>query len=249
MDHHENCMICGASLRYAADAVMRECAICHRSSMSNCACEEGHFVCDECHSEEALAYLLPFLLNSKEKSPQCLLEDVMALPQVHMHGPEHHAIVPCVLLCAYANCGGSVQLERALIEALRRGKQVVGGSCGYWGACGAAVGAGIYVSIILDSNPLNKDVWTLPQMVVSESLRRNSVLGGPRCCKRTCRTAISTAAQFTTEGLGVKMEDEFILCTYSERNRECLREQCPYFKKENACPSIKLERIWSIRSN
>mgnify|MGYP002869165356 CR=1 FL=1 len=70
----------------------------------------------------------------------------MALPQVHMHGPEHHGIVPCVLLTAYRNNGGEVDLPSSLREAVRRAKQVPGGTCGYWGACGAAIGAGIDIS-------------------------------------------------------------------------------------------------------
>ena len=30
------------------------------------------------------------------------------LPDVHLHGPEHHGVVPCVLLTAYRNCGGAL---------------------------------------------------------------------------------------------------------------------------------------------
>lgn len=40
----------------------------------------------------------------------------MDLPSVHMHGPEHHAIVPCVLLTAFRNNGEHMDYDAALSE-------------------------------------------------------------------------------------------------------------------------------------
>ena len=142
------CMLCGKPLRYEKTARPRRCAVCGEEKLSSCACEDGHFVCDACHSAGLDAFFIPFLLQSGEKCPQTLLEQVMALPQVHMHGPEHHAIVPCVLLTAFHNCGGGNDLKEDLSVALKRGRQVPGGVCGYWGVCGAAAGAGIYMSVV-----------------------------------------------------------------------------------------------------
>jgi hypothetical protein len=227
--HRENCMICGAPLVYMDAAEMRECAVCHRVFPANASCQAGHFVCDECHSMGALSFLVPLLLESKEKSPQRLLEEVMSNPKVHMHGPEHHSIVPCVLLTAYHNCGGELELTRALREAVRRGKQVPGGSCGYLGACGAAVGAGIFASIALGSSPLSGENWALPQQLTGECLSLNAAVGGPRCCKRTSRTAISAGVRFAKEHLGVAMEDEFLPCVYPGHNTECLKNGCPFY--------------------
>lgn len=229
--HRENCLICGAPLVYLAEAELRECAVCHRRLPANAGCEAGHFVCDECHSMGALSFLVPLLLESKEKSPQRLLETVMSYPGVHMHGPEHHSIVPCVLLTAYRNCGGALDLPRALREAARRGKQIPGGSCGYMGACGAAVGAGIFASVALGASPLSGENWALPQLLTGECLRRNAAIGGPRCCKRTSRTAISAGVRFAEERLGVTMEDELIPCAYTGHNSECLKSACPYHRE------------------
>jgi hypothetical protein len=227
--HSVNCLICGAKLVYMDEAEKRECAICHRSFPANASCENGHFVCDECHSMGALLFLLPLLLESREKSPQRLLETVMANRAVHMHGPEHHSIVPCVLLTAYHNCGGELDLPRALREAARRGKQVPGGACGYLGACGAAVGAGIFASVALGASPLSGENWALSQQLTGECLIRNAELGGPRCCKRTSRTAVSAGVRFAAEHLGVTMEDERIPCAYARRCSECLKAGCPYY--------------------
>ena len=165
------CMLCGKPLVYEKDASLRRCSICGEEKLSNCACEDGHFVCDSCHSAGLDVFFVPFLLQSREQSPQLLLEQVMALPQVHMHGPEHHAIVPCVLLTAFHNCGGGNDLKEDLAAALKRGKQVPGGACGYWGVCGAAAGAGIYMSILTGSNPVNENAWALPMKLTARCLK------------------------------------------------------------------------------
>lgn len=46
------------------------------------------------------------------------------------------------LITAYHNAGGEVDMEWALSEMVRRGKQVPGGACGNWGACGAGLSIG-----------------------------------------------------------------------------------------------------------
>ena len=77
----------------------------------------------------------------------------MDLPSVHMHGPEHHAIVPSVLLTALRNNGERMNYDTALSEICKRARQVPGGTCGYWGVCGAAAGAGIFMSVMTDPVP------------------------------------------------------------------------------------------------
>jgi hypothetical protein len=54
-------------------------------------------------------------------------------------------------------------------------------------------------------------------------------VGGPRCCKRTGRLAITGAAAFTAELLGVEMPLGKVACRYFRENRECLFRDCPYF--------------------
>ena len=223
------CLICARTLVYRERAERMRCAVCGREFEANCCCEDGHYVCDDCHEAGAEAFFLPFLLHSEEKDPLLLLEQVMALPRVHMHGPEHHVIVPCVLLAAYRNNGGELDAEAALREAVRRGKKVPGGSCGYGGVCGAAAGAGIYMSILLGSTPLHREAWPFPQKLVGECLTILADLGGPRCCKRTGRLCVTHAAQRTADWLGVEMPVGEIKCRYFRKNRECITRDCPYY--------------------
>ena len=229
--HFSGCAICGAPLIYDSGAVDRTCAVCRKTRVSNAVCESGHFVCDDCHGTAA-ASVMAFLLKSSERDAGALLAETLRLAGVHMHGPEHHFIVPCVLLTAYKNCGGKLDLERALTLAVSRGKQVPGGACGYLGVCGAAAGAGIFAGIVLGSTPKSAAVWSLPQELTALCLTEIASHSGPRCCKRTSRAAVEIGTRFTRERLGIDMQSSGGSCEYPHRNRDCLRAACPYFDKE-----------------
>lgn len=176
-----------------------------------------------------MASVFRMLLQSKETDPLKLSQTIWEQPSIHLHGPEHHIILPCVLLTAFHNNGGDINLKEALKEANIRGKQVPGGACGFWGVCGAAIGAGIYASIVTNSNPLNASAWSLPQILSSRCLAKMAEVGGPRCCKRTSRIAVSEAIKFTKEHLGVTIPEENLVCTFIMRNKECLKTNCPYY--------------------
>lgn len=166
-EHFSGCLICGASITYRAESSIQTCSICHKEQLTNAVCENGHFICDACHSYGTYAPVIAALRDSTEKDALLLLEKIMDLPSVHMHGPEHHAIVPCVLLTAFRNNGEHMNYDAALSEICKRAKQVPGGTCGYWGVCGAAAGAGIFMSVMTGSSPLHKDAWPFPQKLVS----------------------------------------------------------------------------------
>jgi len=228
-DHFTDCMICGAELIYSETSSLETCYICGKKSMTNALCSQGHYICDGCHSYSSYAPIYAYLRESLEKDPIKLFEDVIRMPKVHMHGPEHHFIIPLVLLTAFRNCGGKLNYDSSMLEAYKRASQAPGGICGNWGVCGAAAGAGIYASIILGSNPLNKEVWPVPQKLASDILARLSGIGGPRCCKRTGRVAIQMAAKFTSQLCGVEIKTGHASCGYFLRNRECIKEDCPYY--------------------
>ena len=223
-----NCLICGKPLIYSGKTVMRRCAVCGEEKPSDAVCEDGHFVCDECHNKDGAA-VRARLLNIDEKDPIKIFLDVVKLPSVHMHGPEHHCIVPCVLLTAYKNNGGDIDLRECLDEAWKRGKKLSGGSCGFLGVCGAAAGAGIYASILSEATPLTAEVWDVPQRMTMRFLETLVETGGPRCCKRTGRQSIETAVEFTKERFGVDMPVSRPRCEFFPKNKECLHERCPYF--------------------
>ena len=222
------CLLCGKAIKYESQGVERTCAICQKSTVANAVCVDNHFVCDTCHSG-GIDVFLPLLQKSKERSPFRILQQVFINPEIHMHGPEHHHIIPCVLLTAYHNNGGDLDLENSLQEALNRGKQIPGGACGFWGACGTAIGAGIYASVVTGSNPLKAETWHVPPQLTARCLTKMAEIGGPRCCKRASMIAIETAIEFTKENLGVTIPEERLYCNHAWENKECIGNKCPYF--------------------
>ena len=227
----ENCVFCGKPLIYFPEEKLLECRICHRIKPANAACEDGHFVCDECHSG-CEAVVLTYLRKSNEKDPIALLHQIFKLEDVHLHGPEHHSIVPCVLITAFHNCGGQLDFDSCLLEAWKRGKKISGGACGFLGVCGAAAGAGIFASIVSGATPLTGKQWAIPQRLTAACLEAMAEVGGPRCCKRTSRIAVECAVEFSQREFGVSMPVSRPDCTYWSRNNECIRQRCPFFPKK-----------------
>lgn len=235
LDFQSGCCICGKPLVYETESRLRVCAVCGKEIKSNAACEDGHFVCDSCHSSGFVG-IRGFLKYSTETDPDRLFLEAVAHPGVHMHGPEHHCIVPWVLLTAYRNNGGrlSVPYDDAMEEAYQRGSQVPGGICGFWGTCGAAIGAGIYASLLLGSAPLNGEIWPVPQTLTAACLEKIASVGGPRCCKRDSRLAIEAAVGFTAQQARIRMplRKTGESCGFSEMNAQCRKGGCPYYKRK-----------------
>ena len=134
----DECIICGSPLKYLENDELMECAICHKKENSKTACVKGHYVCNECHTQ-GMDSIVGVCLAETSKNPIEIIQKMMALPFCHMHGPEHHVMVGSALLTAYKNAGGDIDLKTALYEMQKRGKQVPGGACGFWGACGAGI--------------------------------------------------------------------------------------------------------------
>ena len=223
----DECLICGAPLKYMENETEMECVLCHKKEPSNARCEKGHYVCNECHSK-GVDSILGLCLKETSKDPLVIFEKLIDLPFCHMHGPEHHILVGSALLTAYKNAGGDIDLEKALLEMQTRGKKVPGGICGFWGSCGAGISAGIFVSIVTGSTPLAQKEWGLSNLMTARVLQAVGTIGGPRCCKRNGYTAIKEAVTFAQEQLGVKMEQSDVVCRHREQNNQCIGSRCPY---------------------
>lgn len=223
----EGCLICKAPLVYTETDEEMECAVCHKKENSKTRCENGHYVCNECHMA-GLDSILALCLASTSKNPVAILQSMMEFPFCHMHGPEHHIMVGAALLTAYRNAGGAIVLEQALAEILNRGKHVPGGACGFWGACGAGISSGMFVSIISSSTPLTVEPFALSHQMTAKSLSAIGEIGGPRCCKRDSYLSICAAIDFAAERFGVQMEKPEIVCRHSAQNQQCIGKRCPF---------------------
>jgi hypothetical protein len=227
MAEKTDCGVCGRPLVYGVETVTLICALCGREESSLIRCPAGHFVCDDCHGKPALDVLADVLRQCNSTDPGAILERAMAHPSVTMHGPEHHAIVPAVLVAAVTNAGYPVP-DGALDRAVERGRRVPGGWCGSHGSCGAAIGVGIAVSVLTEATPLKGEERTLSLAATAAALTR-MLDDGPRCCKRASRVAVESAVEFLRDRLAVSLPTEAVRsCAYTRRNAQCPGRSCPY---------------------
>lgn len=226
----EECLICRAPLEYLGEDVMMECSICRKREMSKTRCVNGHYVCDECHTK-GVDEVVGLCMSETSADPIAIIRKMMVMPQCHMHGTEHHIMVGCALLTAYANAGGEIDLPKALKEMVSRGSKVPGGACGFWGACGAAVSTGMFMSIITGSSPLMDEAWGHSNLMTSRSLQKLGEIGGPRCCKRNSYMSILTAIDYVEEVTGIRMHRSGITCTHMSSNSQCIGGRCPFYVK------------------
>lgn len=227
----EECLICKAPLEYFDKDTLMECMICHKKEHSKTRCIHGHYVCNECHTA-GIDTIIGLCLTETSKNPVEIIEKMMSLPFCHMHGPEHHVMVGASLLTAYKNAGGDIDLKSALAEMMNRGKSVPGGACGFWGACGAGISSGMFVSIITKSTPLTRESFGLSHQMTAKSLDKIGQIGGPRCCKRDSYLSILSAVDFVADNFGVKMEKPEIICGHSAQSNQCIGKRCPFAKHQ-----------------
>ena len=227
----EECLICKAPLEYLVEDELMECAICHKKEPSKTRCVKGHYVCGDCHTQ-GMDSIFGVCLAETSADPVAIVRRMMDLPFCHMHGPEHHVMVGAALLTAYKNAGGKLDLEKALHEMYRRGKEVPGG------ACGAGISAGQFLSIATESTPLAAEPWGLSNQMTARALENIGKAGGPRCCKRDSFLAILAAVDFVREHLGVEMERTVPVCSYSSRNNQCIGRRCPFSEAGRKKPKV-----------
>lgn len=227
-------MICGQELIYFENYKETECVYCHKTFKSNVTCLDGHYICDLCHSTDSIELIENYCRETDKTNPIEMAIELMKNPSVNMHGPEHHFLVSAVLLASYYNNLDKKDMKkRKLSLAKIRAKDIKGGFCGFYGNCGAAVGTGIFMSIILEATPLTKESWGLANLMTGTTLVSLAKIGGPRCCKRNTFGSIVEAAKFTSEHFNVVLYDYekyTPICTFRTRNKECLKVKCPYFQ-------------------
>lgn len=224
-----SCLICGESLTYSQEAYEVECVLCHKKESGHAACIRGHYVCDTCHRAAGVSSIMDICRASFSDDPFTIAVAAMNDRAVYPNGPEHHTLVGAALLTAYRNAGGDLDLAKALDELRVRSLEVPGGTCGFWGCCGAAISSGMYMSIVTGSTPMTVEPWAQSTRLTSLILSRLAELGGPRCCKRTSFVSLEVAVGYTAALLQVHMHlPPRMVCGFSQSNPECLGARCPY---------------------
>lgn len=185
--------------------------------------------------EERCNQIINACMQEKSNNPIDLFNRIANWEFIRIHGPEHHILDGAVLLAAFYNAGGKIDLKACLEELMRRGMQMPGATCGFWGVCGAVNSVGAALSIIDGTGPLTTDAsWGNHILFTSNVLETLAKVGGPRCCKRNAMLSLKEAIAYINENYDVALEMSDVRCTYSGQNNECIKTRCPFYKKKIA---------------
>ena len=214
------------------EKITRHCLYCGNEFVIENNCAEEVYTCANCMEKTVKEIIFEGCLSSDNTAPIDTAMHLMKFPGFKMHCPEHHFLVPAVLLSSYSNYVGNEKekLEKWLMAANQRSEKVPGAFCGTHGSCGAAVGTGMFISIITGATPYKTEEWRLANSMTGRSLLSMAAHGGPRCCKRVSFIAIQEACAFLTSSFGVSLPlPKKIECPFHPKNEECLKKECPFY--------------------
>jgi hypothetical protein len=239
-EHEIACMVCGTDLVYDKSANEQTCVYCGENESSPIHCPNGHFVCDTCHSSDAVEFLERLAELDTSKDPKDVAQKAMSHPSFKFHGPEHHGLVPAAILIAMKNKGiarpdGTPITFEVVLEGIRRGMKIPGGFCGYAGACGACVGAGVATALFVGSTPTKGPERTVAHSATSKALYLSQD-GLRRCCKRATYIGLTAAMDLLRNDYDINLGDspEYKSCKFSTKSRDCEEASCPYNKGDSS---------------
>ena len=173
------------------------------------------------------------VMKSDSKDPVEIARSVMDKDFVSMHGPEHHFLDGAAFLMAYFNAGGAIDRDICLNELENRTIKMPGAMCGYWGMCGSVAAVGATLSVIHGTGPLSTDAYYADNMKFTSSvIAKMGEIGGARCCKRNAFLSLSMGTEFVRKNYGIPMECGKIICSYHNKNAQCLGARCPFHPAE-----------------
>ncbi|MCM1514557.1 MAG: DUF5714 domain-containing protein [Anaeroplasma bactoclasticum] len=173
------------------------------------------------------------LIQDKSKNPIEVIKKIMHQDFINIHGSEHHFLDGAAFLVAFKNSGGDIDLPSALGKLKERTIKMPGAMCGLWGICGSTSSIGAALSIIHGTEPLSNDEFYKDHMkYTSNVISKMSEIGGPRCCKRNAFISLRKAIEFVKENYYIEMELSDIKCEFTNWNKQCIKERCPFYKKE-----------------
>ena len=231
----DKCLICGENQIFPKNSLSTQCLFCGEFFYANNICRNGHYVCEECHMERAIDAITHACERSKHTEAIAIAFELMMDKWIKTHGTEYSYLVTAVLLTAYINRGYKTKtakksLATLLDEAKKRATKIPINSCGYWGCAGEAIGAGIFVSLVLGVSPMSIGERGHANLVTSAILEQIGMYGGPRCSKRDALTAILETSKFTEEHWQKPLtEFEGVECLFFERNVDCIGIRCQFY--------------------
>ena len=71
--------------------------------------------------------------------------------------------------------------------------------------------------------------WGEHMKFTSEAIAELGRINGPRCCKRDAMIAFKKGIEYINEHYSVALEYEEQKCEFSDQNRQCIKEKCPFY--------------------
>ena len=71
----EECIVCKAPLIYLEQDEWMECELCHKKELSKTRCQNGHYVCNDCHTKGLDTILSLCIDRNIQKSDRDCPED------------------------------------------------------------------------------------------------------------------------------------------------------------------------------
>jgi len=227
---YEGCLICGEELISFSKSVDMHCVFCGKTEKATTHCNQMHFVCDDCQHLSASDVVKSICLKSTKHDPISLAVEIMRSPAIKMHGPEHHFMVPAVLLTCVNNKYHNVENLAEKIDLAERIAHERVPICSYdLKMCGASIGTGVFLELYEGLDTHYEDEWSLPNQMIAASLKKIGENKGPRCCKRDTYISLQGAVDFLYEKFAIELPRSEAKCTFSLRNNSCMREECNFY--------------------
>lgn len=223
------CLICGADLIELADETPARCSYCGQTQPVYYVCPNGHAVCDDCQAAAQPEVIRRVCAGTQETDPIAIANLIMGHPAFVMHGPYHHQLVAPVALTALANRGAIEFRPQRLEAVMRRTADIPLGVCGTRGACGAAEGVGVVLSVLTGASYLKDSERSLALRGTAEAMLAVAAAGGPRCCKQSVYLAFETLSRLLAMELGLDLPVT-VRCAFTASNPECKGPRCEYYQ-------------------
>ncbi len=234
----KSCVLCGETLEHLSKNIENvHCDNCRQIKPASARCKMGHVICNDCLNETVFEFVKNKCLAYKGNDPIELVVEIMNSPLVNMHGPEHHYILPSVMLTVTPKNKLSNKTLKELLEIAdeRISKEVCVDCSTATETCGAAMGAGIFIEIINGLNEKKDDkLNNLSKELTDKCFAKIKEHGGPKCCKRDTYFSIQTSIDFLKEKYGITLPQSKAKCTFSLRNKSCGLEKCIFYNLANS---------------
>jgi len=229
----EHCMVCGEVLQYQDKSTEVSCSYCKRSDSGHIVCPNGHYICEQCHNQDAMRVIEDIIFTTKSIDPNEIAELAFSFSGLPMLGCQHAYIAGGAFMAALKNKGTAHVTNDDIKEVFKRTrKQAHGGYCGLSGVCGIVPALGACISVLTGAQCGKGSEQRTTMEAVTRVTRVITDLTGPSCCKAYVRASLKAAVEFLDEHFAISLPSRGeSACQFSPKHPHGCREmKCPYFE-------------------